>query len=424
MLGDVVPRPFASQYARLRSVSENEAVAYSLVGATPAHPLPTKWTTSLREDARMHVRAGFTLRQVREEIYIPPNADAWTTCRTCGDEHGNFGSRVRSLLAGWACHPSLLGSPNAIGSLFRVGHYHHREAANEQMLWAVEHLSEAVPGHDDLIEAVLDAGELSNRTKADLRLIGYFTYPTGIGRIARWTLEILDDAGLHPAIDCVSVGRDSPEYLSALLRRRNPMSAPDASVLCFINADQWEDHVAAPGRVNTSVAHVEVTWAWELEYIPEQMIEVATNSGIKRVHALSSWSVQAMEKALPVAVERMAPFDVGLFDVLKHRMPEAVTGAPTQRYILTTFDAKSYLGRKNPEAILELWRRVQNDFPNCRLTIKCSDLRQFAPLSFSTRSTPRRGPSSSTSISTTTSISSSFRDATSTSRFIDRREWD
>ncbi|HUY16395.1 MAG TPA: glycosyltransferase [Acidimicrobiales bacterium] len=380
VLGDAVPRPFAAQYAQQRSDAEKGgSIVYSLAGATAARFIPAAWNRSLREDARTHVRAGFTLREVREEIYRSPSG-SWTKCPTCGDEHENFGSRVRSFLAAWACHPSLLGTPNAIGSFFRDVNFQHREAAFEQLGWAGRHFAEnTAPGHEELVEAVFDAAEYAIRNTVDLRLVGYFAYQAGIGRIARWTLEILDEAGIHAAIDCVSVGRDSNEYLSALLRRRNPMSASHASVLCFINADQWQRHVIDPGRVNTSIAHLEAVWAWELEFIPDQMGEAVVEGEIERVHALSTWSVRAMAAVLPVPVQRLSPFDVTMFDVLSPRLAGAVNGSSKSRYVLTSFDAKSYIGRKNPEAVLELWRRVQNDYPDCRLTIKCSDLREFAP---------------------------------------------
>jgi glycosyltransferase involved in cell wall biosynthesis len=46
---------------------------------------------------------------------------------------------------------------------------------------------------------------------------------------------------------------------------------------------------------------------------------------------------------------------------------------------LTSFDAKSYLSRKNPEAVLELWQRVHADYPDHSLVIKSNNLRDFAP---------------------------------------------
>ncbi|MCU1363205.1 MAG: hypothetical protein JWM55_1033 [Acidimicrobiaceae bacterium] len=374
VLGDQVPRSFASQYEQLRATFEEEdPIAFSLAGVTPAGPLPHEWHAALRMDARTHVRAGYSLPQVRDDIYAPSTSGWWTACATCGEEHRNFGARVRSFLAGWACHPSLLGTPNAIESFFRGENYQHLEAAFEQMGWAGRHLSTWAPDDESLLNAIFDAAEHTIQNTVDLRLVGYFAYPAGIGRIARWTLEILDRAGIHAAIDCVSVGRDSNEYLSALLRRENPMSASDASVLCFINADQWQSHVIEPGRINPDLAHVEAVWAWELEHIPAEMYDAVATGGIERVHALSSWSVDAMAKALPIPIERLAPFDVSLFGALKHQ--DSANG----HYLLTTFDAKSYLSRKNPEAALDLWRRVQDDYPDFHLTIKSSDLREFAP---------------------------------------------
>jgi hypothetical protein len=46
---------------------------------------------------------------------------------------------------------------------------------------------------------------------------------------------------------------------------------------------------------------------------------------------------------------------------------------------LTTFDAKSLLSRKNPEGVLSLWQRVQADYPNLRLIIKSTNLRDMSP---------------------------------------------
>jgi glycosyltransferase involved in cell wall biosynthesis len=380
VLGDAVPRSFATQYEKLlRGGSrQDEDVEFTIGGATLDDPIPVQWRRCLREDAEVHVRAGLTLRQVREEIYFPRYQDKWSKCRTCGIEHNNFGTRVQTFLVGWACHPSLEGVPNAISAFFRTSRHQFRASAMEQLIWASDHLQEDVQGNDELIAEVLGTAAQSIEDSVSLKLVGYFTYPAGVGQVARWTLKNLEEANIHPAIDRIFVTSDSYEYLSSLLKRKNPLAASNAGVLCFVNADQWEDHVTLPRRVNPKVQHVEAVWAWELEHIPSRMFSVASSDEIERVHALSHWSAHAMSKVLPVPVDRFAPFDLNLLETL-HSSPPAAISRPALRYILTSFDAKSYLSRKNPEAVLNLWQRVQADYPDRSLIIKSTNLRDFAP---------------------------------------------
>ena len=380
VLGDAVPRSFATQYEKLlrEGSRQNEDSEFTIGGATLEDPNPVQWKRCLREDAEVHVRAGLTLRQVREEIYFPRYQNKWSKCRTCGIEHGNFGTRVQTFLAGWACHPSLEGVPNAISAFFRTSRHQFRASAMEQLIWASDHLQEDVRVNDELVAEVLGTAAQSIEDSVSLKLVGYFTYPAGVGQIARWTLKTLEEANIHPAIDRIFVTSDSYEYLSNLLKRKNPLAASNAGVLCFVNADQWEDHVTSPQRVNPKIQHVEAVWAWELEHIPSRMFSVASSDEIERVHALSHWSVRAMSKVLPVPVDRFAPFDLNLLEMLRSPPPTAIS-RPSPHYLLTSFDAKSYLSRKNPEAVLNLWQRVQADYPDRSLIIKSTNLRDFAP---------------------------------------------
>jgi glycosyltransferase involved in cell wall biosynthesis len=379
VLGDAIPRSFARQYEKqLLEAGPDEPITFTLGGTSLATPIPTKWNRCIREDAEVHIRAGFTLRQVREEIYPPHEPLKWSECLTCGVEHGNFGTRAQSFLAGWARHSSLEGVPNAISAFFRIPHHQFRAPAIEQLSWAADQLQEVVHGIDALVADVMAAAAHSIQDAVDLKLVGYFTYPAGVGQIARWTLRALEEAGIHSAIDRVFVTSDSDEYLSSLLARENPLAAANASALCFINADQWEVHVMAPQRVNPQTEHVEAVWAWELEQIPSKMYDIAASGTVQRVHALSRWSAQAMAKVLPVPVQRFAPFDMSLIEVLKGRSLSPTAPGQLAHYILTTFDAKSYLSRKNPEGALSLWQRVQADFPDHSLVIKSTDLRDLA----------------------------------------------
>ena len=381
VLGRAMPRPFALQYDEMlqEGKKRSEHVAFTLGGATPQDPLPTRWSRCLREDADVHARAGVSLREVREQIYCPDDESKWSTCLTCGAEHHNVGARARSFLAGWACHPSLEGVPNAISAFFRIAHHEYDAPPMAQLSWASDHLQDHAKGNGRLAAEVMGAAAKSFSEAVDLRLVGYFTYSAGIGQIARWTLQTLEDAGIHPAIDRIFIANDSNEYLSKLLQRDNPLAAANASVLCFINADQWNNHVRSTGRVDSTIHRVEAVWAWELEHIPAGMYDLASSGEIGRIHALSEWSAHAMAKVLPVPVDRFAPFDLNLFDTFAAPPSKSVETTRSPLYILTTFDAKSLLSRKNPEGVLELWRRVQADYPEHRLIIKSTNLRDVSP---------------------------------------------
>ena len=248
----------------------------------------------------------------------------------------------------------------------------------EQLSWASNTLEGVLSGNEELAAVVLSTAGESQCNTSNLKLVGYFSYPAGIGQIARWALRTLESSEIYPAIDRVFAVSDSYEYLSALLRRENVLPAFNASVLCIVNADQWQVHVMIPARVNVATQHVEAVWAWELERVVPHMCEVAASGEIARVHALSRWSAQAMAKVLPVPVEQFAPFDMDLIDGFKRRSSEATSLPSTTRYLLTSIDAKSLLSRKNPEGVLNLWNRVQGDIPEHQLILKSADLRDHA----------------------------------------------
>ena len=120
VLGEAVPRRFVTQYEDQRCAIEDESpYPFTLGGARLAEPIPVPWNHCIREDAEVHVRAGVTLRQVREQIYAPSHDDADSVCRACGDSHDHFGARVSRFLEGWSCHPSLVGVPNGVSAFFR-----------------------------------------------------------------------------------------------------------------------------------------------------------------------------------------------------------------------------------------------------------------------------------------------------------------
>ncbi len=227
------------------------------------------------------------------------------------------------------------------------------------------------------MEVLTSAGD-AMRHAADLVVVGYLTYRAGTGQIARAALRTLEAADIHPAIDRVYAPEDDIGHLSALLRRANPLASMKASVLCVVNADQWRYHVRDARRINPSTQHVEAVWAWELEEIPSQMFDVAASGDLRRVHALSRWSARAMAKALPVPVQRFAPYHIDVSSGPPMDAGNRHLGRVPSHYVLATLDAKSSVARKNPEGVLELWRRVHADHPDHWLVVKSADLRDLA----------------------------------------------
>ena len=381
VVGTSVPREFVRQYERRLHDDEEDTeypYVFSVGGATLGESLPPDWRRCFHEDAEVHARAGWSLRRIRNEIYAPRDPAKWARCAQCGIEHENFGTRVRGLLDGWTSHPSFAGVPNGIAAFFRAGNFEFRARPREQLAWAADHLVNTLQGLDELSVEILTSAGDAMRHAADLVVVGYLTYRAGTGQIARAALRTLEAADIHPAIDRVYAPDDDVRHLSALLRRANPLASMKASVLCVVNADQWRYHVRDARRINPATQHVEAVWAWELEEIPSQMFDVAASGDVRRVHALSRWSARAMAKALPVPVQRFAPYNI---DVSSGPTGDTGTrhGARVpSRYVLTTLDAKSSVARKNPEGVLKLWRRVHADHPDHWLVVKSADLRDLA----------------------------------------------
>ena len=179
------------------------------------------------------------------------------------------------------------GVPNAISAYFRGPHHEFTITPMAQISWASEEFERHANVDARLSAEVMSAAAQALDEAVDLRLVGYFSLSAGIGQIARWTLETLENAGVHPAIDRVFVENDSRDYLSQLLGRKNPLAVANASVLCLVNADQWHNHVTSRSRVNPKVQCVEAVWAWELQHIPSEMHALAASGRIHRIHALS-----------------------------------------------------------------------------------------------------------------------------------------
>lgn len=201
-----------------------------------------------------------------------------------------------------------------------------------------------------------------------LLIIGYFAAPTGVGQIARNTLRLLEDYGIPMNIHILQTGFDDATLYSEFASKPQ-MTGRETSVIAFVNADMWIEHLVKTRLINLEKQFVVGIWAWEIETVPPYF-RVAREYASK-VYAISNFSAEALGVFLGEEISIFPTYGNIPINFRQH-------GAKHEKYILTRFDAKSVVKRKNPEAVLELWQLVEQDLAEYQLVIKSIDLKKIA----------------------------------------------
>jgi glycosyltransferase involved in cell wall biosynthesis len=219
------------------------------------------------------------------------------------------------------------------------------------------------------------------RTNSGIKLVGYFAAPTGLGQIARNTLGILDRAGIAVEVECVPTPHDSIELIRTVEDRPRLSRGTFQHVLAFIPGEFWITELFHQGRVDLRTQHVTAVWAWELEEMPEFFEKTLRYAD--QIFALSDFSAKALAKGLKRQVTTFPTFGENrsrAFASEEMNTESAMWEAleVPKKYLLSRFDAKSFIKRKNPDAILDVWDAIYAEYPNVHLVIKTSNLSTLA----------------------------------------------
>jgi glycosyltransferase involved in cell wall biosynthesis len=140
--------------------------------------------------------------------------------------------------------------------------------------------------------------------------------------------------------------------------------------LVFVNPDYLEQAMANIGRERLGGRYTIAGWFWELEKFPDEWLhalhrvdEVMVSTGFIRRAVAAVTDKPVWNVPVPVG----QPPDSGL--------ARADFGLEEDDFVfLCSFDFNSYLARKNPEAVIEAFRRAFADRrPNVKLLIKSSN---------------------------------------------------
>ena len=317
-----------------------------------SHPTwPEPWRHWMAVDIDIHQRAGLSLAEIFTSTY--PSVE----------------TEPDGKLRAWALHPSLCGIPNGVAAFFRTSPTTFDRSATDMADWALSSDSRALLDPAPWSLELRDRVRHAVRDAVAFRQVGYHAYEASMGLLTRWSYDLLTQRRRRIAIDVIDVPTNKPAYLSPLLAASWPMASVDADTFAVVN-------FFAQGALSPLLRHpprrLSVLWAWELEQIPPLAVSVARDFAIDTVYVLSPWSATAFRSAVACQVEVLALTNPKyLADNL------APTGSARGPYVLSILDARSRLGRKNPEAVLRTWAAVAEEFPHHSLILKTMALADF-----------------------------------------------
>jgi glycosyltransferase involved in cell wall biosynthesis len=214
----------------------------------------------------------------------------------------------------------------------------------------------------------LSEADIREISPSKLLIIGYFGAPTGVGQIARNTLRLMEDFGIPVNIHTLRTGFDDP-LLYSEYESKQQMTGNETTVIAFVNADMWIEHLVETRLINLEKQFVVGIWAWEIEHVPPYF-RVAREYTSK-VYAISQFSAEALSNYLGEEISAFPTYG----NIPIHLNKD---GNENNKYILARFDAKSVIERKNPEGVLDMWALVEQDLTEYQLFIKSIDLKKFA----------------------------------------------
>jgi glycosyltransferase involved in cell wall biosynthesis len=219
-------------------------------------------------------------------------------------------------------------------------------------------------------QAFLEDGNAS-RTSVEtapihgVNILSHFCYPSGIQQAALWTKIALERAGLETSC------RDVPVPLKTEFLDRTAWLGLEIYPFTVINVAPTPYFAPAyerSGSFRRDDVYRIAYWAWELETIPDEWLEVAPS--LDEIWAPTEFVAQAMRSRMPRPVFKMGP---GVEVDRVEKVSKSDLGIPEDHYVfLFMFDMYSEIERKNPFAVIRAFRAAFAWNEKATLVIKVS----------------------------------------------------
>jgi glycosyltransferase involved in cell wall biosynthesis len=205
-----------------------------------------------------------------------------------------------------------------------------------------------------------------------INIVGYLQSELGVGESARLCAASADAAEVAYSLVDFNVGcnsRTDDDRLSDLITNENPHPVN----LFHINADQMPLAHSCLGHDFFRDHYNIGFWHWELPEFPDEW--VPSFSYLQEVWVPSQFVMGAVSAKSPLPVVRMP-------HALAFSVPEGLRrkslGLPEGKFLfLMMYDMHSYQSRKNPEAVVEAFRKAFPDPKDVALVIKTMNTQTY-----------------------------------------------
>jgi glycosyltransferase involved in cell wall biosynthesis len=215
---------------------------------------------------------------------------------------------------------------------------------------------------------------LRKEVRPGLNIIGHFLSEHSMGDAARCSVRAADAAGVPACLVRLRnplTSRQSDETVSARLSETmtHPVSLYHINIREAEEIEHYHGAGWMSGRYNIAY------WAWETREFPEDWVRHAR--WFDEIWSPSAFAAEAIQRRVPVPVLTMP-------HVIEFPPPSgtgfrAKFGLPERMFLfLFVFDLNSLAARKNPEAVVEAFRRVVAKNPAAGLVLKTHNVARNA----------------------------------------------
>lgn len=221
----------------------------------------------------------------------------------------------------------------------------HWRAAHGRSAWAVELVA--------WLRRLLGRTAPPAPKTPGLNIVGYVSSEHGIGESARLCAQAAEVESIPFALVDYQVNNPNRQRDQRWCARLDPTHPHEVNLL-HINADQMP---AARGVLSAALRAANYNigyWHWELPELPVAWRDAFT--GLDEVWVPTTFVQQAVEPLAPVPVVRIPH---GIRVPVRPTAARAAFGLPERGLlVLTSYDLRSVVARKNPEAVLAAFRRA------------------------------------------------------------------